>query len=1239
MNAPKPDADDVPAAPESAGRGPEAGDPAAGEALEAEVEQALARIQPPATLKLSVMAELRARAVSSPSPPSEPGRAEDPIRPGAERSALSKVAPRPSSPRPSSRRAPAVSPRRGRALRGLVLLVLLPALLITIALVLWPEEPPEPRLRRGLPVRRETPPRFELDVPARMAVGDRLVLTMILRNPGESRLDFQVRPRGEDGLSVEGVESGLRGADSGGLTVGRSVAPGNLGRVRIEVLGRAAGTGRLCVDLSWRVSGSDASAAARTQSLTRAIPVRPPGRPIVVAARAILDGPSARARLELPDKALDLASIEELRWQVIPGTLAELLAARECFGEPIAASMESNLAALWPMVLLGERGDDSLTRRSLDWLLEHQKDHGGFTLWPNDRATPRLTILGLRLLKRLGDTLALPEDRLERTRRFLLGLRDTGGAWVAHDTDLRARGDGDERSKGDFELTSLAVVALAETGTDPAELEGSLDWLEERFKPDQASLTERLALASAWLAVPGGRGRAEHLVDGLTELAEATADDELVWWAPKDAGGRRSREVTILRTAKACEVLGRLGREDEADKALRWLLRHRPVARDAGRAAFAAFQAVLSRELANPRLASGTLDLRVGRYSLAHLAVEAETGASRALVPTGLSPREAIAEVIARGLDVEFTGTGRVEVRLLVKGVEAWPDEALPAARRARQSRLTVDFDALPGLRVDETIAWRINVRNLGELRIETPVVEVDLPAGFVLAGADQLEEMVRSKALRGYERRGDRLRLVLQPLNGGQRRTLQLLVYARWPGQVSGGSVMVWRLDRPGHRVRRSGQAFRIRGELEAAPEPTGARGDPAVKDQPAEPVSAVASAGGPTDEGPELPLGAARRPFGADRVVRWEPDAGPILPDWSRLPLDSSNASRFLTLALHRGLPEVATVRRVPGKARSWDFQLKETRWSDGRAMTVDDFTRSWERARREWTPEESSALEQSRSAVLKAITWQRLGPTLLRVSWPEGGRDLPALLGEVPFLPTAEWSGDSAATYVSNGLWRIVRGGSDHLILGRGADGAGERVVVATPDFLASEAGGAGEAPVDLVARGAGRATRSRAAEISLLVPADEVSSESLYANKKASFAAFLRPVLKSFASARGWIIPVGGESGDVQPIARYRQRYRLAFDDDLEAPGKALAEALERAGVPVFLTDGASDVVRLTLARRPAGAGGSRAVVLAVIPGLLDSGLVHPARDAVSASGFVRWPLRIEDPDASEEDSRR
>lgn len=1037
------------------------------------------------------------------------------------------------------------------------------------------------------------PPSLELVAPSELTAGDQVELEVRVRWPaaGQGELEQVEVACAADACVDAAPARPLGWADSTTLAWAIPLAAREPGEARLRVTARAA-------------DGATASTAAT-------LVVRHPGRPVELVTNVELVGPDAVVRAALDARAGELAAPRALELRVVPGLAAEIQLGLEGLANVPHGCFEQTTAATYPSVLTLELAQQSkdvppelvdharaCAEAGAERLRMFQWPDGAFALHgPPMAPDPWLTAVGLAELGQLHDVIEVDRGRVQRAASALVSR------WLANDghfrVDARSRG----ASGGVFAVTAYAAAALLATGEQPEAALRSLRWLAlHAEEPARTPYERALAVKALLLGGPDNAAVGHALIPGLVACATRHEDGTASWAACPTTTGTHGAAAELEVTALVAQALVRSGAEpDLASAALRYLAAHRAANGFGGtQATVQALEAF--RDGRSLREAGrGLIEVEIGDYLPDAVSLQLEPGG--ALLTRALGSGEAgegtIDRALASGVALRFAGAGRVNAQLVLAGVVPWDDPAWTAgAIQATAAALRVRTLRPVAGRVGEVQRWKVVVENATPHAVTDPMVEVGLPPGFEL-GPDLggLAALRDAQQVHTWDLGAGRLVLYVRDLAAGERVELVVSLVPTLVGDFSAGSLHAYPYYRPGEASAAAPLAVRVLPPRERAPAvdpaeaivvetatgPAAAAHGPA--DHPHAPSKREAPASEAEDEDEDgLPVGARKT------VIAWDARLGPLDLAAAELPHGAGPLARLVARALYRGLPSAADVVEVlPGRA--WDFFLDPTRrWSDGRALTVDDYLSAWAAARaRAGSLGDDLLVDPEQLGLLDALEAEPYGPFTLRVRLTRPVADALERLDGWPFLPRAPFAGPEGEL-VTNGRYRVLRAEADRLVLATGERG----------DAVVLRAGGAAGAAVAEWVEPTDRADAVPLGTLSLALDhGQRWAFHAVVAGDGSSRA-------DELCRALGWL-----------PHARGKERRAPSLTASVtRADDPRLEEALRAIGCAGV---------------RPARAGSDDPPgheEVGALPSNLVVSRAARARDALDSSGFLRYPVRVE-----------
>ena len=504
-----------------------------------------------------------------------------------------------------------------------------------------------------------------------------------------------------------------------------------------------------------------AVAGETADAIRRAIEVVPDGRPIEQTVSGMLDEPLQMV-FDIPEGAIEGSVRATLK--LLPSTFSQLVDGLDNIFRMPHGCFEQTSSTTYPNVLALsylKETDQSLPELEAQArqyihlgyqrLLTFEVSGGGFDWYGRPPANPTLTAYGLMEFEDMARVHDVDRQLLERTRSWLLQLRNPDGSWSADDRTAGRFGSQD--AEADRNLVTTAYISWAVFGDGRLPMDAGLtrDFL---LKHDPNSYTEDPYLVAlvvnALAGINPGDPALSAWLKTLDSLKREDPNRKLVWWE-RTTGERtvfhasgRSRDIEITAIA-ALGLLKTNTYPATTSGALRWLVQQKDP-----NGTWHSTQATI---LALKALLAGTgvplatdAPTRVEVRWNGQIIRELNIAADQSDVVQQLDLTEAMGEgrQSLRIGDVNQSGmTAQFTVRYHVEGDEAWPDTAPPLQISLAYDNTRISVD-------DYVTAQATIVNNMADT---APMVIVDLPipGGFKLE-PDELEELMVSDQIAKYE-------------------------------------------------------------------------------------------------------------------------------------------------------------------------------------------------------------------------------------------------------------------------------------------------------------------------------------------------------------------------------------------------------------------------------------------------------------------------------------------------------
>ncbi len=600
------------------------------------------------------------------------------------------------------------------------------------------------------------PLHVDAELPARLTVGDRYVVTAVVANHTGS----------ERRLAVTATATGAVGL-TGDATAAITLPAGTTGALRFPLVGRRAGTGTV------RLGLADGHGAA-VDVVERTLEIEPPGALVrELRTGRVRDGHGSFS-IEIPSSAVPATVGGRLRLfrgpadQALDGLEGMLREPYGCF-EQASSTTYPNLLVL---ELLGESSKTAAARKrarelvgkGYQRLISYEVPGGGFSWFGEAPANQVLTAYGLMEFVDMARVYPIDPSLVERTRRWLLGKQGKDGAWRPDASWLHDW----SAVQGQVSTTAYIAWALAESGYRGKPLTRALGFLRRH----RHELTENPYLLALWAAAesavdPGSavvgelRRRGRHDGDKL----RVSAGGETLFYARGDG-------ADVQVTALAASALHRGRADGDAAAALAWVWSARSPSYGWGTTQGTVLALRAAAELADPGPpASGVLRVAIDGVEVGTIDLAA-AGVPGVALPAGLKPGRHTVTV-----DGEVAGTLSADLRYQWRGASEPVATAagLAVALTAKQTET----------RVGESLRLTATVSNPGRDQVAMPTVVIPVPPGF-RADPDALQRLVSGGTIAKYEDQGSEIQLYLTRLAGKGSVTLPVALEAIAECQVT---------------------------------------------------------------------------------------------------------------------------------------------------------------------------------------------------------------------------------------------------------------------------------------------------------------------------------------------------------------------------------------------------------------------------------------------------------------------
>jgi hypothetical protein len=628
----------------------------------------------------------------------------------------------------------------------------------------------------------------DLDLPAALTRGDEVAVPVIVSNYLDHKQTVALTLR---------EESWFERLDDAEKTVAldpREVRSAHY-RIRVKAVGRH--------ELQVTARGDDVADAIR-----RPIEVVPDGRRVEQVAAGTLSQP-AEVALAVPEGAIEGSVKATVK--IYPSSFSQLVEGLDAIFQRPYGCFEQASSTTYPNVLALDylrRTHQSLPaveakarqyiHLGYQRLVSFEIPGGGFDWFGQPPANRTLTAYGLMEFEDMARVHDVDPGLIERTRRWLLAQQNANGSWdpEGHRLHEDPTAVGSSSPLSGLSTTAYIAWSVFSGHADDPKAQKSHEFL---LNQEPATIDDPYVLAlvgNALLALDPSGGAARPYLDRLDGLRRASNDGKLVWWEPPAArrtmfyGTDRSGPIeTTALTVLALRAAG--GHAETVRGALAWLVGQKDAAGTwhSTQATVLALRALLAGT-GTPRGGDGPRRIALALDGEAVREVVIPADQADVMQQIDLSPR------LARGPHrltlTEPGGTGS-GYQVVFRYNE--PDGGgSPAPREPLTIRLDYDRTSLA---VDERVTATATVVNTLPATAPMVILDLPIPAGFVLHG-DDLAEALSSGVLSRYQLTPRGTIIYLRDLEPGRPWTLKYRLRAAMPVRLTVPPARVYEYYNP---------------------------------------------------------------------------------------------------------------------------------------------------------------------------------------------------------------------------------------------------------------------------------------------------------------------------------------------------------------------------------------------------------------------------------------------------------
>ncbi|MFP6763545.1 MAG: alpha-2-macroglobulin family protein, partial [Planctomycetaceae bacterium] len=473
-----------------------------------------------------------------------------------------------------------------------------------------------------------------------------------------------------------------------------------------------------------------ATGTVLSDAVERTVTVIPDGARTEVVTNARLDG-DATEIVNIPDHAITGGS--DLFVKLYASGFSQVVEGMDSIFQMPHGCFEQTSSTTYPNVLVlnylrkTEQSNPAIELKALDYiatgyqrLLSYEVDGGGFDWFGRPPANEVLTAYGLHEFTDMAKVYDVDAEMIARTRRWLLGRRESNGTWSGGDLH-QAHFHDDSSSDRTLRQTAYIVWALAASG-DLSGLNKSIRFLEQNA--DTRDPYVLAIVANAFIAC----GREQASQDAVARLSDmAQQDDVSAFWASEGDGLTYSfgASLTVETTALVVQAMISTGTHGQlTTRALDWLTSQRDARGTwhSTQATVQAMRALLMAESGGRVTQDTTIDIMANGRSAKSLTITEDTGDVFHLVSLTESVQSG-----ANTVSLSVSNESRLSYQLVT--VYYTPRSAEPV-----RDNPVLEIDTSYGQReltVDDLLTVEVTLRYHRPGEAPMTLVDLGIPPGF----------------------------------------------------------------------------------------------------------------------------------------------------------------------------------------------------------------------------------------------------------------------------------------------------------------------------------------------------------------------------------------------------------------------------------------------------------------------------------------------------------------------------
>jgi len=594
---------------------------------------------------------------------------------------------------------------------------------------------------------------IDLDLPVTLTQGDEVSVPVAIYNYLPERQEVE--------LTLD--RAGWFDLQEGSTVQKKSVEREEVSVAHFRIKAKEAGTHRLTVT---------ARGKSMSDAISRDVEISPDGKKYMVYKGDFVGSAGATSTVDFPREAIPGASA--LSVTVYPRPMAQVIEGMDRFLVMPTGCFEQTLSRLYPDIVVldylqkTKQSSPQLEKKAQHYisqgcqrLMTFEARGGGFSYYGGSSSSSVLSAYGLMIFSDASKVAQVDRAIIDRTRKAILSRKKQDGTWGTEGQFGRA---------GLVGGTAYIAWAMSEAGAR-GEISDSIRYLKGAAANVKDPYTLAL-MANAMLNVNPGDSDAMNILEKLRGMA--MEKDDRVCWQGTSVYGHGSGATIETTALVACAMLKARVNSPLVGKALSYLV----GSKNAGglwqstQATALAMRALCLAQTGAGTDAGGTVTVTVNGTKADSFTINDRN--------RDLFQQFDLKKYMKEGANtVHLSFSGKGSCAYQVTGTYYLPWEKAERGGR-KDLAIEVGYDRRE-VKTMETINCRVKVQNLKPADATQVMVVVGTPPGFD-AVAEDLETMVKLKAIQKYETYKGKLVFYLNGVGGGKAFNASYRLMAKYP-------------------------------------------------------------------------------------------------------------------------------------------------------------------------------------------------------------------------------------------------------------------------------------------------------------------------------------------------------------------------------------------------------------------------------------------------------------------------